>query len=237
MKNTRANWAVRLTVLSALALTGGCSTGGTPVLPPSAAAIERAKSLGGSAIDPTHRDANELLAIESGLAEHPGGAAAGDGTLAQAPPSDLVTGSAGAAPAPQYASTEPQQTTKPAKNTKAIRAVAVPQVKGAPGAGNRELTAAMRQVLENAGWPVRKTPGDDTLTVRGNVKVGQKQKGTQPITLAWVVTDPNGSVLGTVKQANKVPAGSLDQGFGGNAKYVAQAAAPGIFDLVKKAKN
>ncbi len=234
MIETKANWAVRLTVVSCVILLSGCGGGGTPVLPPSAAAIAQAKSLGGTAIDPTHRDAGDLLAIESGAAALPGGP---DERGTHTPPPDLHTGSTGAAKQRRVASTDPVETTKAAKNTTAIRAVAVPQVKGAPGAGNRELTAAMRQVLQNAGWPVRNKPGNDTLTVRGKVKLGQKQKGTQPVVLAWVVTDPAGSVLGTVKQANKVPAGSVDQGFGPNAKFVAQAAAPGIFNLVKDAKR
>ncbi|NNF78377.1 MAG: hypothetical protein HKN05_10155, partial [Rhizobiales bacterium] len=197
-----------------------------------------AKSLGGSAIDPTHRDAGDLLAIETGTAELPGGPGALDEPGTHDPPDGLSPGSRSGASNRQIAAApQPRETIKPAPGTKAIRAVAVPQVKGAPGDGNRELTAAMREVLKNAGWPVRSKPGGDTLTVRGNVKLGQKKRGKQPITLAWVVTDPAGDVLGTVKQANKVPAGSVDRGFGPNARYVAQAAAPGIFNLVKDAKK
>ena len=237
MNKTKANLPVHLAVLGLTLMLGGCFSSGTPVVPPSAAAIEQAKSIGGLAIDPTHRDAGDLIAIETGTAELPGGASAFDERATQAPPAGLGSGSNASTPERQVVAAQPSETIKPAPNTKAIRAVAVPQVKGAPGAGNRELTAAMREVLKNAGWPVRAKPGDDTLTVRGKVKVGHKQKGKQPITLAWVVTDPTGDVLGTVKQANKVPAGSVDQGFGPNAKYVAQAAAPGIFNLVKDAKN
>lgn len=237
MIKMRANVLLRLAVLGLAMTLGGCFSKGTPVVHPSAEAIERAKSLGGSHIDPTHRDAGDLLAIEAGTAELPGGPAGQDERGTHAPPAGLDSGSGVSKPRRVAAAKQPRETIKPAPNTKAIRAVAVPPVKGAPGAGNRELTAAMRQVLKNAGWPVRNKPGDDTLTVRGKVKVGQKQKGKQPITLAWVVSDPTGDVLGTVKQANKVPAGSVDQGFGRNAKYVAQAAAPGIFNLVKDAKN
>ena len=40
-----------------------------------------------------------------------------------------------------------------------------------------------------------------------------------------------------VEAMNRLPAGSVDQGFGPNAKFVAQAAAPGIFNLVKDAKR
>ncbi len=237
MMITKADLAKRLAIVGLAAILGGCFSNGTPKAPPSAAAIEQVKTLGGSAIDPTHRDASELIAIETGTAELPGGPATTGSSGAYNPSGGLATASNADSAERRVAAAEPKATVKPAPNTKAIRAVAVPQVKGAPGAGNRELTAAMRQVLKNAGWPVRSKPGDDTLTVRGKVKVGQKQKGKQPITLAWVVSDPTGDVLGTVKQANKVPAGSVDRGFGPNAKYVAQAAAPGIFNLVKDAKQ
>jgi hypothetical protein len=54
------------------------------------------------------------------------------------------------------------------------------------------------------------------------------------VALAWTVKMPDGKTLGTVRQANKVPAGSLAVGFGENALFAAQAAAPGIYDLVKK---
>jgi hypothetical protein len=48
------------------------------------------------------------------------------------------------------------------------------------------------------------------------------------------VKSPDGKTLGDVKQANDVPLGSLDQGWGPAAAAVAEAAATGIFDLVKR---
>ena len=57
--------------------------------------------------------------------------------------------------------------------------------------------------------------------------------GAQRVSVRWTVATPKGAVLGEVKQANEVPAGSLDLGLGGNAKAVADAAASGIFDIVK----
>jgi hypothetical protein len=66
------------------------------------------------------------------------------------------------------------------------------------------------------------------------VKLGPKQAKNQQVALAWTVKTPDGRTLGTVKQANTVPAGSLEGGFGENALFAAQAAASGIYDLVKK---
>jgi hypothetical protein len=121
----------------------------------------------------------------------------------------------------------------PQAERNAITAVAVVPVKGSPGMGDTELTAAMRQTLEKAGWPVLKAPRADALTIAGKVDVSKPQGGTQQIALRWTVSTPDGRSLGDIKQANSVPAGSLDQSWGDNAVPVAEAAATGIFDLIK----
>jgi hypothetical protein len=123
---------------------------------------------------------------------------------------------------------------KPAGKTQAIRAVAVLPVSGAPGSGNGELTGALRKVLRGAGWPVVHQAQADALTIAGAVKVMPAKGETQKVALAWTVKAPDGRVLGTIRQANDVPKGSLDQGWGEGANQAAQAAAIGIFNLVKK---
>lgn len=115
---------------------------------------------------------------------------------------------------------------------KEIAAVAVIPVKGAPGKGNAELTQAMRDTLQNAGWPVLSRPREDALTIAGRVKLGPVEGKTQKVDLAWEVRSPDGKTLGTIRQANSVPSGSLAAGFGNNALFAAQAAARGISDLV-----
>lgn len=123
-------------------------------------------------------------------------------------------------------------TAKPGQQ--AIRAVAVVPVKGSPGPGNGQLTSAMRKTLSEAGWPVVSKPQADALTIEGHVKLADKDAGTQSVSLRWLVKSPDGKVLGDVKQVNDVPAGSLDEGWGGAATAVAEAAATGIFDVVKR---
>lgn len=123
-------------------------------------------------------------------------------------------------------------TAKPGQQ--AIRAVAVVAVKGSPGPGNGQLTSAMRKTLSEAGWPVVSKPQADALTIEGRVKLSDKDGETQTVSLRWLVKTPDGKVLGDVKQANDVPAGSLDAGWGGAATAVAEAAATGIFDVVKR---
>ena len=163
-----------------------------------------------------------------------------DGRAAEPPASDDIGGSALAAaePAETLAAKPVKQATavpataKPGQQP--IRAVAVVPVKGSPGGGNAELTTAMRKTLSEAGWPVVSKPQSDALTIEGHVKLTGKGGDTQSVALSWLVKSPTGKVLGDVKQANDVPAGSLDEGWGGAATAVAEAAATGIFDVVKR---
>lgn len=122
---------------------------------------------------------------------------------------------------------------EPRPGQRDIRAVAVLPVKGSPGGGDAELTAAMKKTLSAAGWPVVSKPQADALTIVGRVKVAKKGEN-QSVSLSWVVTSPDGKTLGNVKQANEVPAGALDEGWGAAATAVAEAAATGIFDIVKR---
>lgn len=114
-----------------------------------------------------------------------------------------------------------------------IRAVAVVPVQGS-GRGDQELTAAMRKTLSEAGWPVVSRPQPDAIIVAGRVKIAEAKNGTQQVTVSWEVQTPTGSKLGDVKQANQIPAGALNSGWGSAALAVAQAAAPGVYDIVKR---
>lgn len=118
-----------------------------------------------------------------------------------------------------------------------IDKVALVGVTGSPGRGNDELYLAMRKVLRDAGWPVVKNPGKTTLSISGRVALTAPRSGVQQVKLAWAVTLPTGKVLGTVRQANDVPAGSLNKGWGQTAGYAAEAAAEGIFNLVEQVRG
>lgn len=139
-----------------------------------------------------------------------------------------------AAPIPEPV---PAQKPPPAKKEKTgpvIKAVAVLPVTGAPGKGNDELTSAMRTTLKSAGWPVIQAPRKDALTIAGTVELSPPNGATQKVALAWTVKSPDGKVLGTVKQANDVSAGSLDRAWNDAAVAAAEGGAIGIFDLIKK---
>ncbi len=124
----------------------------------------------------------------------------------------------------------------PGPNTTQIRAVAITGVKGAPGKGNQELALAMRRTLEEAGWPVETQSAPDAIDVSGEVTLGPKGTGAQRVLLNWTVKMPDGEVLGTIKQANDIEPGSLDQAWGDTAYLAAQAASEGIFELVEKVR-
>ncbi len=115
-----------------------------------------------------------------------------------------------------------------------ISTVAVTGVTGAPGQGNRELAEALRNVLKKAGWPVYRKPRRDSMSIAGKVEMGPKRKNGQRVRIAWTVKSPSGRVLGVIRQENTVESGSLDTGFGPAAGVVAEAAADGIFQLVRK---
>ncbi len=127
------------------------------------------------------------------------------------------------APEPEKRASKPSDTV--------IKAVAVLPVKGVGGA---ELTAAMRKVLMDAGWPVVTASQADALSIQGRVVLDPALNGQQIVHLVWVVASPKGANLGDIKQNNPVPAGSLDKGWGENAGFAAQGAASGIFKLIER---
>lgn len=118
-----------------------------------------------------------------------------------------------------------------------IDQVALVGVSGSPGRGNDELYRAMRKVLRQAGWPVTGKAGKTALAISGKVEIGKAKGGVQQVNLAWAVKLPDGKVLGTVRQQNDVPAGSLNEGWGQTAGFAAEAAAEGIFALVDQARG
>jgi hypothetical protein len=141
-----------------------------------------------------------------------------------------------AAPAPAREQPVPstKQTGKPPRAREEIRAIALTSVEGSPAAGDAELRDALKAVLVRAGWPVVDQPRADALTVTGRVSVDSPKNGLQKVVLAWNVRAPSGRDLGTVRQANAVAAGSLATGWADSATVVAEAAAQGLFDLVRK---
>jgi len=112
----------------------------------------------------------------------------------------------------------------------------VPIVTGAPGDGNKSLTAAIQRELAGKGISVADRPTTVAYRVEGSVTMGEAKEGKQPIHIEWLVRDPQGKKLGTVSQKNEIPAGSLDGAWEGTADQAAGAAAQGIVKLLPQPK-
>ncbi len=113
------------------------------------------------------------------------------------------------------------------------RRVSVSGVEGAPGDGDRSLESAMRQALATAGVDVM-AETDGVSRVWGEISLVPAGFGQEEVRITWVVVDSGGREVGVVAQANVVPTGSLDGAWDGVAQIVAEAAVPGILELLDK---
>ena len=105
-----------------------------------------------------------------------------------------------------------------------------------PGDSAQSLSAALRERLVAADLPVADRAAPNDLLVLGKVELGPPARGYQEVAIRWsVVTASDGRELGQVEQRNQVPAGSLDGPWGPMAGAVAEGAASGIVDLLKRA--
>lgn len=110
----------------------------------------------------------------------------------------------------------------------------VPPVTGAPGDGQQSLTTAMRRHLQSAGVNLTDASSPSAYTVKGTVELGSADGGQQPITIRWLVVDPNGKQIDkAVVQRNKIPAGSLDGPWGQVADLAASEAAKSVAKLIR----
>ncbi|MBW8270472.1 hypothetical protein, partial [Caldovatus aquaticus] len=109
-------------------------------------------------------------------------------------------------------------------------------VRGAPGDGNRALTARMREVLARRGFLVQDEAEGAAYGVQGVVAMAPgATPAVQRVEVQWIVTRRDGQELGRVLQLNEVPAGSLDGLWGDVAYVVAQEAAGGVRDVIRNA--
>ncbi len=111
----------------------------------------------------------------------------------------------------------------------------VPVVNGAPGDGKTALSEAMKRALGRAGIKVASSAASGAYKIQGSVDVGAVANGQQPITIKWVVIDPNGRQMEkSVVQNNRIGAGSLDGPWGEVAEQAASAAASEVTKLLSK---
>jgi hypothetical protein len=105
-------------------------------------------------------------------------------------------------------------------------------VRGAPGDGNRSLTAKMGESLAALGFQVQEQAQGADFAVSGEVTVAPAGRGLQRIEIVWTVSRRDGQDLGRVAQLNEIPAGTLNGLWGDVAFVVAEEAAGGVRDVV-----
>lgn len=114
--------------------------------------------------------------------------------------------------------------------------VRVIAVTGAPGDGNRALTAGMRRALGESQVVLVDAPDATTMTVIGSVEISPPTEGKQRIVIRWILKGPGGDQLGDLEQANDIKAGALNGQWGGVAHVIALAASEGLLDLIGRAR-
>ncbi|NKE46112.1 hypothetical protein HB662_15100 [Roseomonas frigidaquae] len=105
-------------------------------------------------------------------------------------------------------------------------------VRGAPGDGNRSLTARMRDSLAGLGFRVQDEAQGAQFAVQGEVTVAASGPGLQRVEIVWIVSRRDGEDLGRVLQLNEVPANTLNGLWGDVAFVVAEEASGGVRDVV-----
>lgn len=141
---------------------------------------------------------------------------------------------ASAAPPPTPGGPPTVATPPPSAAVKFPR-VRVLTVTGAPGDGNRALTAGMRRALGESQVVLVDTADATTMTVMGSVEISPPAEGAQRIVIRWIVKGPGGEQLGDLEQANTIKAGALNGQWGGVAHVIALAASEGVLQLINRA--
>jgi hypothetical protein len=122
--------------------------------------------------------------------------------------------------------------------------VFVDTVDGATGDGNTLLRFAMLGHLRRFGLkPEAETAAraSSPYFVKGRVDIGEARtvEGSPPlrrVRIVWSVSDAKGRVLGSLEQANDIPAAALDRAWGQAADAVAAAAADKIAEILRLAR-
>jgi hypothetical protein len=108
-------------------------------------------------------------------------------------------------------------------------------VRGAPGDGNRSLTARMADRLAGFGYQVQEAAEGADFAVQGVVSVARAAAGLERVEIVWTVSRRDGFDLGRVLQLNEIPAGSLNGLWADVAFVVAEEAAGGVRDVLANA--
>lgn len=110
--------------------------------------------------------------------------------------------------------------------------IALTSIDGAPGDGSTSLSNAVDQALEPYGIDLVPDPEKARYRLAADVSITPPEKGRQAVAIIWTVSDKAGAI-GSVRQINAIPSGSLETQWGGSAQSAAASAANGIATLVQ----
>ena len=169
-------------------------------------------------------EGQEIARVEEQAAFPQGGWANGDGEMF----SQLAERTA-ASLAEQLGLGEPQSA-----DTTRGHVIVMPVV-GPDGEVDETLTGALKAQLRRRSIALAGVPGPRDVTVEGAVSLDPLEPGWQQVALVWrVVGAADGEELGTVDQGNRIPEGTLDDGWGPSSSLVAAGAAAGISQILQE---
>lgn len=136
---------------------------------------------------------------------------------AGADPAGLVTGSIG----------------DPGAIRTAERPVSIGTVTGVDDAANQVLIRAISRALADAGVATSEGTGGKGYVLSAAVRLGALSHGRREIAIDWRLNAPDGRTIGSVSQNNAVPQSALEDGWTDTATRAADAAAPGLIEILR----
>lgn len=119
---------------------------------------------------------------------------------------------------------------------RALPAIHVESVAGAPGDGGLALVRSLAFHLERAGLRIVDAAGPDVIAVVGTVTIANAGPETRRVSVNWRVRDAGGAELGRVDMQNPVPVQILDRQWAELAFEIAGASADGIRDIAERSR-
>jgi hypothetical protein len=118
-----------------------------------------------------------------------------------------------------------------------LPSAAVAPIAGAPGDGARSLDRAIRTALGREGLIVTDAGGTGEFTVAGRVTTTPLPRAQERVEVVWVVSRADGLELGRVAQLNEIPRGTLNGLWGDVAVIVADQAAQGVAEVIRRHRD
>jgi hypothetical protein len=118
----------------------------------------------------------------------------------------------------------------------ALARVRIPVVEGAPGDGNQSLARAMRLLLARQQLTLVPVEEPNAISVLGQVSV-VPGPGADQVDIQWILRGADGRMLGTVRQSNTVPPGTLSGPWGETAYAAAEGGVEGVMQVLESQRR